>query len=604
MDRYIIGSLWDRANRNGANKNFEYLFEGRNKIDELNHRAEIILTEAKETNDMNKDVQEQINRLIISDGESDAEVIQARGNAPLLKDRLDKTDSQLAQIAVQVPSPTGSDDTANIQTAIDYLKEVGGNELFFQKGVYLSNGLLFSQMNDFKISGYGATVKRNSILPDNQNNLIEFLNCKNVNVEGLTVHGDNEKHGALEKQLHNISLYGCENITLTNAKSMYSICDGVYVNRASGTRHGITFEHPQDSKNIILQNVFSTYSARQGMSVISVDGLMAMGCEFNFTGRSSAGSISPVAGVDLESNAMTPWQPKRVTFDNCIFNDNNGGGLIITSSNDFTIVRNSKMQRNLSFGLESSGRNVIIENVDFDSNGGSGNARPEIQVSNSRRDGDLSSISLKNIVIRNAVYGGINIHEGVRFIGENIEIIDSNNYGIRLHEGSGTDVYDWTLVKIINSTIRRIYRTGIVTAPAYLSLIGVFKSPVTIDGLVIDKSDLDISKDPMERGVDLPINTVLLKDLKIIGDFTDFSARNVRGRAKKTENNTLNGLYEQTLNYTEGATSNRPDRPIKGRVYFDTSLNKPIFCKTEAVQDENLTIISPSVWVDATGIVV
>ena len=80
--------MWDRVNRNGANKNFEYLFEGRQKIDELNNRAEGILTEAQQTNDMNKDVQEQINRLIISDGESDAEVIQARSNFNTLNSRV------------------------------------------------------------------------------------------------------------------------------------------------------------------------------------------------------------------------------------------------------------------------------------------------------------------------------------------------------------------------------------------------------------------------------------------------------------------------------------------------------------------------------------
>ena len=88
MKRFIVGSTWDRVNRNGANKNFEYLFEGRQKIDELNNRAEGILTEAQQTNDMNKDVQTQINNLILSDGESDAEVIQARSNFNTLNSRV------------------------------------------------------------------------------------------------------------------------------------------------------------------------------------------------------------------------------------------------------------------------------------------------------------------------------------------------------------------------------------------------------------------------------------------------------------------------------------------------------------------------------------
>ena len=62
-------------------------------------KAHDILDEAQQTNDMNKDVQKQINNLILSDGESDAEVIQARGGHPLLKDRLDENDMEMAQTA-------------------------------------------------------------------------------------------------------------------------------------------------------------------------------------------------------------------------------------------------------------------------------------------------------------------------------------------------------------------------------------------------------------------------------------------------------------------------------------------------------------------------
>ena len=50
--------------------------------------AKKILSDAKKTNDMNKDVQKQIDDLIINAGVSDAEVVQARNSFPLLKDRL------------------------------------------------------------------------------------------------------------------------------------------------------------------------------------------------------------------------------------------------------------------------------------------------------------------------------------------------------------------------------------------------------------------------------------------------------------------------------------------------------------------------------------
>lgn len=43
-----------------------------------------------------------------------------------------------------------------------------------------------------------------------------------------------------------------------------------------------------------------------------------------------------------------------------------------------------------------------------------------------------------------------------------------------------------------------------------------------------------------------------------------------------------------------GVTANRPTSGLwVGRMYFDTTLNKPIWCKTPTS--------SPAVWVDATG---
>lgn len=459
-------------------------------------------------------------------------------------------------------------------------------------------------MSDFKISGYGTTIKRLNGTPTLENNLIEFVNCRDVVVEGLTLHGDNEKHGAKEAQLHNFGLYGCTNITFISVKSMYSMCDGFHINRLVSSRLGVTVSEPVDSKNITLTNVISEYSSRQGLSVISVDGLSATNCKFSFTGSSSAGGVSPTAGVDLESNAMSPWQPKRVTFDNCEFSNNNGAGLLITSSNDFTIVRNAKIERNNSYGLMSSGRNVLLENANFDSNGLSGNARADLTVANSGRDGALSSIYVKNVKIKNAYYTAVQIEEGVRFVSENLEVEDCFNAGIRLVTGSGTAVYDWSTVQLKNTIVRRIYTNRSLTGGGYLGFVGNYRAPVYIEGMVIDKTNLDTNKTASERGFDSPSNLKLFKNVHINGDFSDFSARNIRSKAQESEENYLNGSYDQLLNYTEGSTWDRPSRPIKGRMYFDTTLNKPIICKTESVLDDNLAIVTPAVWIDATGAIV
>ena len=93
MVRKEIGSIFDRINRNNMNDNFEYLFEGSNRIDALSSHAENILNEANRINEENISTQKQIDNLILSKGQSDAEVIQARGNSPLLKDRLNNMES-------------------------------------------------------------------------------------------------------------------------------------------------------------------------------------------------------------------------------------------------------------------------------------------------------------------------------------------------------------------------------------------------------------------------------------------------------------------------------------------------------------------------------
>ena len=92
MNRYIIGSLWDRANRNDINKNFEYLFEGRQKIDELNYRADKILRDAEVVIRNNNNTNERLDRIIADSGTSSTEVVDARGGHEVLSGRLNKYD--------------------------------------------------------------------------------------------------------------------------------------------------------------------------------------------------------------------------------------------------------------------------------------------------------------------------------------------------------------------------------------------------------------------------------------------------------------------------------------------------------------------------------
>lgn len=122
MSRYEIKSIWDRDNRNGINYNFKQLFDDLGHVgtlserlsnldsivkdnsskittlDKLNTRTEELQKDAERINRMNEDVQVQINNLVLSDGQSDAEVIQARGSYDVLNTRLNNMDDGVDKV--------------------------------------------------------------------------------------------------------------------------------------------------------------------------------------------------------------------------------------------------------------------------------------------------------------------------------------------------------------------------------------------------------------------------------------------------------------------------------------------------------------------------
>ncbi|MGW9918467.1 hypothetical protein [Staphylococcus hominis] len=131
-NRHIVDSFWDRNNLYGINKNFDYLFSNissllndvKNIVGELDDKkysdnnnfkylfeavedalklsadAETAISQAEKVNNENKNVQEQINQLVIGKGQSDAEVTQARVDingvaSDTLKERIDKVQSNI-----------------------------------------------------------------------------------------------------------------------------------------------------------------------------------------------------------------------------------------------------------------------------------------------------------------------------------------------------------------------------------------------------------------------------------------------------------------------------------------------------------------------------
>jgi Alanine-zipper, major outer membrane lipoprotein len=70
--------------------------ESLNNSNQAKTSASNAVQAANEANAKSDDTQQQLDNIILENGQSDAEVVQARGSAPLLKDRLNNVDTQLA----------------------------------------------------------------------------------------------------------------------------------------------------------------------------------------------------------------------------------------------------------------------------------------------------------------------------------------------------------------------------------------------------------------------------------------------------------------------------------------------------------------------------
>ena len=155
---------------------------------------------------------------------------------------------------------------------------------------------------------------------------------------------------------HAVSLRGAHNIRIENLTIKGSGGDGIYVG-----------EGKTESRNILIDKVICEDHHRQGISVISVDGLTIRNSSFN----STAGT-PPQAGIDIEPNRFTN-AVRRILVENCEFNNNTSAGFMIhlggpDKLSDITI-RNCRMINNrIGFQAYTGGRKeslpcrIIVEN--------------------------------------------------------------------------------------------------------------------------------------------------------------------------------------------------------------------------------------------------
>ena len=198
----LINSAHGSDTRNIINELIKLFNSMGYTYDEALKKAHNVLSEAKKTNDMNVDVQNQLDNLVIESGNANAEVSQARDGFPLLKDRLDESDAHLAQIAIN-PKKYGakgdgvSDDTQSIKDACDVIQANGGGTLYFPNGIYnikpdIDGGPLyiFEDLDHISITGSNAVINDvNAYDRDvlENSSFVQFMKCKNIKIDNGVV---------------------------------------------------------------------------------------------------------------------------------------------------------------------------------------------------------------------------------------------------------------------------------------------------------------------------------------------------------------------------------------------------------------------------------
>lgn len=235
-----INSAHGSETRNIINELIK-LFNGMGyTYDEALQKAHDVLTEAKKTNDMNKNVQEQINTLVAESGTSDAEVLQARGGFDVLNDRFEAVEFEIKRFKrgmINLAEYEGLNgdgyglDTDFLQHAVDNYKTV----IIPEPEVYYKIDKQIDVPSNTKIIGIGKPKIFND-LSDAQH-IFNVVGAKNVKFESLDVRNGSAVTGTPTRGKDGFYFYDSQDIEVKDC----------YINEIQGY-YGMSFEKCKNIK--------------------------------------------------------------------------------------------------------------------------------------------------------------------------------------------------------------------------------------------------------------------------------------------------------------------------------------------------------------------
>lgn len=262
----------------------------------------------------------------------------------------------------------GKDETSKIQLA---LNSAVGKTLIIPKQLddhYLTGQLIIPSNINIQFERGVVFLADDNLKQDMRNaeSLFRFESSENVVFEGNGAVLKMNKSNYSGEFNHLIMINGARNITVRNVIAKDSGGDGFYVGAAWTKRVA--------SENIKLSNCVAYNNRRQGISVISVDGLFVENSEFSHTN----GTL-PEAGVCIEPS-MPNYKLKKIHFKNCKTIGNKGRG--------FQVVL-------IKSGAKSEAIDITFENCKADGN--------DIGFSNRYfADGSTGSVKMINCVAENS----------------------------------------------------------------------------------------------------------------------------------------------------------------------------------------------------------
>ena len=250
------------------------------------------------------------------------------------------------------------DSTAFLQAALDS----GARRVVVDKqgGPWISRPLFGRSNTEIVFEDGVEILAKKGEFHDRFDALLTFDRATNVVVRGLGGGGTLRMRRddymkppyARAEWRHALNLLTCVNVTVENMAMCESGGDGVYVSRA----YGKPGEGP--CRDITLRDCVMDRNLRQGVSVISVDGLLMERCVMSNT----AGGL-PMAGIDFEPNR--PGEAVRnVLMRDCKTVNNQGSGYelafhqLISNSPPISITLENCTSEGDAKGLFFNGENL------------------------------------------------------------------------------------------------------------------------------------------------------------------------------------------------------------------------------------------------------